>query len=189
MPCFTDQKDPALADLLVALRREARVPNDPKRALQDRQVHQIELELQNRELREAQQVLEQSRDHYVDLYDFAPVGYATVTRGALITQMNLAAARLLGVERGQVPDPYLGARLVPEDGRVLLASLARVLATGRAESVDVRLGRVSKTRYDLQLLIRPEHPGARGEPPTACYVALLDVTDDRRTHPAILAHP
>ncbi len=53
--------------------------------VQDLQVHQIELEFQNRELRFAQQTLEESRNRYVDLYDFAPVAYATIDRQGLVT--------------------------------------------------------------------------------------------------------
>ena len=64
------------------------------------QVHQIELEMQNDELRKSQQALEESRDEYTDLYDFAPVGYVTVGEGKLILEANLRLASMLGRERG-----------------------------------------------------------------------------------------
>ena len=62
-------------------------------------VHQIELEMQNDTLLQAQITLEESRDRYVDLYDFAPIGYHTLTNTALIAEVNLTGAALLGVER------------------------------------------------------------------------------------------
>ncbi len=66
------------------------------------QVHQIELEMQNEELRRAQVALEASRNHFMDLYDFAPVGYVSLSMEGVINEINLTAAKLLGVERKKI---------------------------------------------------------------------------------------
>lgn len=62
-------------------------------------VHKVELEMQNEELRRAYSSLEEARDRYVDLYEFAPVGYITISREGLISEINLTGSTLLGWER------------------------------------------------------------------------------------------
>lgn len=70
-------------------------------------VHQIELEIQNEELRQAQVELAQARDRFSDLYDFAPIGYLTLDKQGQILEVNLAGASLLGVERKYLVDKNL----------------------------------------------------------------------------------
>src|SRR5262245_43377865 len=67
---------------------------DSQRLLHELEIHQIELEMQNVELRDSQQCLEESRSQYVDLYDFAPVGYCTINLKGYIQEINLTAAAL-----------------------------------------------------------------------------------------------
>ncbi|WP_300442575.1 PAS domain-containing protein [Zoogloea sp.] len=80
------------------------------------QVHQIELEMQNEELRRAHAALEASRDRYVDLYEFAPVGYLTLNADGFIAEINLAGATLLGEVRGALIKRRF-ARFVADESR------------------------------------------------------------------------
>ena len=85
------------ADALKSLTSLA--PDVTHKMLHELQVYQIELEMQNEELRKAEEALESQRKHYYDLYDLAPVGYCTLSEEGLILQANLASAMLLGFTR------------------------------------------------------------------------------------------
>ena len=114
------------------------------------------------------------------------MAYATIDRSGQITQMNLTAAQLLGVERGRAPNLLLTARLAPADGLALLASLARVLATGEAQSIEATLARGAPVqRRGLRLLIRRAGPHGGVKVPTTCRVVLLDITEVKWAQAAI----
>ncbi len=81
---------------------EPQIEQQQQRLLHELRVHQIELEMQNESLRTSQRELEASRDRYVELYDFAPVGYFTLDSATCIEQVNLCVVKLLGFERHQL---------------------------------------------------------------------------------------
>ena len=70
-----------------------------RRAQEELESQQIELELQNEELLRVQAELELSRNKFAELYDFAPVGYFTFDSHGVILEVNLTGAQLLGIER------------------------------------------------------------------------------------------
>jgi PAS domain-containing protein len=87
------------------------VPEDVAAAVHELRVHQIELEMQNEELRRAQLELEASREKYFELFDLAPVGYLTLGDRDIVGDANLTAAHLLGVERQLlVGQPFSASR-------------------------------------------------------------------------------
>ena len=86
---------------------EALSPEATRRTLHELRVHQIELEMQNEELRRSQEELEASRARYFDLYNLTPVGYVTLSEEGLILEANLTAATLFGVARSAlVKQPF-----------------------------------------------------------------------------------
>jgi PAS domain S-box-containing protein len=110
-----------------------------KHLLHEVQVYEQELEIQNQELREAQAALEKSRDGYVNLFDFAPVGYVTLSDRGVIKDINLTAAGLLGRERGYLvgfPFIHFVAR---EDRTAFLAHLRRCRHKGGRAITDLLL--------------------------------------------------
>jgi diguanylate cyclase (GGDEF)-like protein/PAS domain S-box-containing protein len=83
--------------------------------LRKRHAQQIELETQNDELRRIHIALEKSHTHYVNLYEFAPVGYLTLTREGLIDEINFTGAALLGVKRKKLINRNFNTLVTPED--------------------------------------------------------------------------
>jgi PAS domain S-box-containing protein len=95
-----DLRARAEAQLAKARPDAARLPEqDVQKLVHDLQIHQVELEMQNDELLRAQEALEEARDRFADLYDFAPLALLTLSQGGEVLEANLAAADLLGLER------------------------------------------------------------------------------------------
>jgi PAS domain S-box-containing protein len=105
------------------------------------QVHQIELEMQNEELRQAQESLEASRARYFDLYDLAPVGYVTVGEQGLILEANLTAATLLGVQREGLPGRPVTRFIFRGDQDIYYLHQQRLLKTGASQAWELRMTR------------------------------------------------
>jgi two-component system cell cycle sensor histidine kinase/response regulator CckA len=120
-------------------RKEAGLPETTKLLLHELRVHQIELEMQNEELRGAQVELDVSRARYFDLYDLAPVGYVTVGENGLIQQSNLTIATLLGVTRADLSQRPLSRFIQKEDADGFYLLRKKLLATGKAQSSELRL--------------------------------------------------
>ena len=94
---------------------EAMSPEETRQTLHELRLHQIELEMQNEELRRTQAELDAARARYFDLYDLAPVGYLTLSEQGLIIEANLTAANLLGVTRGEMIKQPLSRYILPKD--------------------------------------------------------------------------
>ena len=139
-------------------------------------VHQIELELQNEELRRAQLELEASRARYFDLYDLAPVGYLTVGEGAAILEANLPAARLLGVERGALVGRALSSFVVADDQDAYHLHRRRLADTGSLQACELRVTRGDGAIVWARLEAEPVR--ADGAAPRH-RVVLTDVTERR----------
>lgn len=101
---------------------------DTRRLLHELQVHQVELEMQNRELQKARDEVEAALEKYSDLYDFAPVGYFSLDDQGRILEVNLTGAALLGVERSRLINRRLAVFVAPASEPLFLAFLKRIYA-------------------------------------------------------------
>jgi PAS domain S-box-containing protein len=107
--------------------------------LHELQVRQIELEMQNEELRRAHIALEESRDRYLDLFEFAPVGYLTLTSHGLITEANLSTATLLGVERKKLLQNPFSRYISAENVDLYHLYLSKISADDAPQSFDIEI--------------------------------------------------
>jgi len=112
---------------------------DAKRLIQELRVHQIELEMQNEELRKTQAQLEEFSSQYADLYDFAPVGYVTLDEQCLIWEANLTAASQLGTERARLRKSIFPFYVSEQDKEKSRLHIARVFKTRERQTCEVRL--------------------------------------------------
>ncbi|OGP92339.1 MAG: hypothetical protein A2156_14745 [Deltaproteobacteria bacterium RBG_16_48_10] len=105
-------------------KNKKKLPQDAEKLIRELQVHQIELELQNEELREAQAVIEESRSRFFNLYDFAPVAYLTSNSKGMVLEANFKAAELLGIEKAallRTPFSYF----IPDNSKDIFSRLCR----------------------------------------------------------------
>jgi PAS domain S-box-containing protein len=112
---------------------------DVMRLLHELRVHQIELEMQNEELRKTQLELAVSVEQYGDLYDFAPVGYLSVRPEGLIIRTNLTAAALLGTERRALTGKHLQQFVAKDHLSSLHALRRRLIIPNLTETAELRL--------------------------------------------------
>ncbi len=144
--------------------------------LHELQVHQIELEMQNEELRRNQVALEEARDKYVDLYDLAPVGYVTLSNTGTIKDVNLSGEPLFGVDRKLLRGSQFAAHVDPDDGDRWHLAFQKALAEKEKQSVVVRMRRPDGTTIHNWTEIVPG--GEEAEP--LLRVTLADITEYKR---------
>jgi two-component system cell cycle sensor histidine kinase/response regulator CckA len=148
-------------------------PEETRRTLHELRVHQIELEMQNEELRQTQGDLEMSQARYFNLYNLAPVGYITLDRSGLILEVNLTATSLLGVARSTVIQQPLTRFLVPEDQDSFYLRRKELLRAGMPQALELRLTRPK----DVPFWARLEMTAAQEVDGTSvCRAVISDIT-------------
>ncbi len=119
--------------------------DEARKLVHELRTHQIELEMQNEELRRAQEELVESRDRYSDLYDFAPVDYATLSDKGLILKANLTMAEMLGVERRSLVQKRLSAFILPEDQDAYYQHRQEILESKQPGTCRIRMRRTGNS--------------------------------------------
>ncbi len=149
---MTDLRERAETAVLATRTAIARMnPEEVQRLVHELQVHQIELEMQNEELRQAQGELTQSRDRFNQLYDFAPVGYMTLSPEGLVLEANLALATLLGLVRSKLMGQKFSGFVTHEAQDSLYLHHRAAQATGVKQVCHLDLRRTDGTTFTARM--------------------------------------
>ncbi len=154
-----------------------------EKLLAELQVHRIELEMQNETLRQKQLILEESRDLYADLYEFAPVGYLTLGDTGQIEEINLAGALLLGETRSKLKRRLFARFISPEGTSRWHLHLSNVLKQDVTLTSEFSLQRGDGARLDVRLDCRRQFKVGKIH---SVQVALTDITPRKRAEEALL---
>ena len=156
---------------------ESLSPEDALRVFHEMQVYQIELEMQNKELRRTQRELEMSRSRYFDLYDLAPVGYFTISEQGLILEANLTAVKLLGVVRSNLVRQPFSRFIHSQDKDNYYQHRKQLLATGEPQVCELRLIR----KDVVPIWVRYESSTVQNAVgATVCLAVVTDITERRQ---------
>ena len=156
--------------------------SETQKLIYELQVHQIELEMQNEELRQAQGLLEESRSRYIDLYDFAPLGYLTLDGHGIIQEVNYTAACLVQVESAQLIGWHFNNFIVPEDLGAFLGHLNLVLNLRGRQTIELRLKRKDKQEVFISLESTFYQDTAKR---SLVRTAFTDITERRQAEEAL----
>ena len=142
------------------------------------QVHQIELEKQNDELRRTKAELEGARDRYVDFYDFSPAGHFTLDTHGKIVEANLRAGTLLGINRKELIGKLLARFVASEDQGIFQRHCQEVLKTGSRQTCEVHI----RTKANVSCCVYLESLAVHNKPGhiTHWRTAVLDISDFKR---------
>jgi PAS domain S-box-containing protein len=156
---------------------------DIRRLVHELEVHQIELEMQNEELRRAQNELEELHSKYYDLYDFAPIGYFTLNNHSIILEANLTGANLLGIERRRLSKQPFSRFVSPESQDQFYFHRNKAFETKSLETCELKLLRIDSTVFHANLgtIAVPDEEGVFSQ----LLSAVTDITERKQVENAL----
>jgi len=171
------QEGPLVPESLLGLS-----PEEISQKLHELRVHQIELEMQNEELRRTQEELGDSRARYFDLYDLAPVGYVTISETGLILETNLTAATLLCKARNELAKQPVSNFILKEDQDIYYRHREQLFKTGEPQSFELRMVRPEEPPFwaRLDTTATQDKDGS-----LTCRVVIVDITELKQTDEAL----
>jgi PAS domain S-box-containing protein len=147
-------------------------PDEREKLVHELQVHQIELEMQNEELLLSQAALDSARAHYFNLYDLAPIGYLTINNKKMISEVNLAAAKMFNVARSSLIKEPISSILQKDDQYVFYQHLKQCIEVAELQLWEMQLLRADGSRFWAHLQATPAESGE-------FWITLIDITKQK----------
>lgn len=148
--------------------------SDAKKLLHELQVHQIELEMQNEELKQANATAEEALRRYTMLYDFAPMGYFILDGDASITDLNFTGAEILGEKRFSLINSNFKVFLSEKSKPIFNSFFKKVFAGNARESCELALGYNGKTLRNIYA------EGVVNGDERQCLLSVIDISGLRK---------
>lgn len=148
------------------------------------QTHKKELEMLNGELRNTQLELEESRNRYADLYDFAPTGYFTFDKNGLILEVNLKGAKILGVERRFLLNTRFQQYLTPDSKNVFNSFFKQIFETSEKQTFELQL--VNDPMPPVYLHVESIVVKNNKSKVLQCRTAIIDITHRKHSQKTLL---
>ena len=146
------------------------------------EVHQIQLEMQNDELKRSLQSLEEAKDRYMDLYDFAPVGYLTISGKGAIVEANLTAATMLEVERSRLLAHGVDLFISTKDLTIWEHLLADIFHDYKKHSCELLLNRQDGSTFHALLISTRLKPCDETQ---LARIAISNITSHKKVEEAL----
>lgn len=165
------------------VRHEPMSPKETSQMMHELQMHQIELEMQNEELRRVQSDLAASQARYFDLYNLAPVGYCTITEQGLFLEANITACIFLGINRSALNGQSITRFIHQEDQDIYYLHRKQLVETGCLQSFELRMVKSDTTVFwgEMVTLAAQEADG------TAVHrIVLRDISERKLMEEALL---
>ena len=162
------------------LREDQESPSfaESRQMLYELQVHRIELEIQNEELRRTQAELGIIHERYFDLYDMAPVGYCTLSEKGLLLEVNLTAATMFGATRRELIHQPISLFICKEDQSIYYLNRKKLLATRQPQTYDLRMVKKDGISF-WATLVETATQDADGNP--LYRMVISDITELKKT--------
>ena len=155
-------------------------PEETRRTIHELRVNQIELQMQNEELRRVQAELDSARAHYYDLYDLAPVGYCILSIEGLILEVNSTAVKLLEEARSTLIRQPITRFIHKEDQDIYYLHRKRLFESNEPQACELRMVRKDGATFWIRLSATPPNSvrDTDGEP--ASRLVMSDITELKR---------
>ncbi|MGC8491261.1 MAG: PAS domain-containing sensor histidine kinase [Syntrophobacteraceae bacterium] len=167
---------------LEALDRRTFSPEEARELLHELRVHQIELEMQNEELRGAQAALDLSRTRYFALYDLAPIGYCTLSSNGIILDANLTASTLFDAPRGALVKSRLSRFIHRQDQDIFYLHLRSLFESNLRQVSELRMHRKNGDSFwaRLESIVNRDE-----EDEQVCRMVISDITERKLAENAL----